>query len=130
MSDRDLNPHSPAIVLVDDEPNVVMILHPILHTFVPGLEIISVQDAASALAQLELRPVPLVLTDFNMPGMNGLELTERIKERWPETNVILVTACATQKVEQKAHEAQVDYVLAKPFAIENLELLVRAALDC
>jgi two-component system, response regulator, stage 0 sporulation protein F len=128
MPDRDLSPRPPAIVLVDDEPDVAIILHRILHSFVPGLEIVAVHGAASALAQLELRPVPLVITDFNMPGMNGLELTQRIKEGWPGTKVILVTAYATQKMEREAREAQVDYYLAKPFAIERLEQLVRAAL--
>jgi CheY-like chemotaxis protein len=94
------------------------------------LEIVSVHDAASALAQLELRPVPLLITDFNMPGMNGLQLTQRIKDGWPATQVILVTAYATRKLEQQARQSQVDYYLAKPFAIERLEQMVCAVLGC
>jgi two-component system response regulator (stage 0 sporulation protein F) len=125
MSDQVPTQRSPAIVIVDDEPDVTIILHRVLASFVPGLEIVSVHDAASALAQLELRQVPLVITDFNMPGMNGLQLTQRIKEGWPATQVIMVTAYATRKLAQQAH---VDYYLAKPFAIERLEHLVRIAL--
>jgi CheY-like chemotaxis protein len=93
-----------------------------------GYDIVTVNGGAEALAQIALRPVPLVITDYNMPGMNGLQLTAAIKETAPDTRVVLITAYATPELEKRAREHRVDYYLPKPFPLDRLEQIVRDVL--
>ena len=93
-----------------------------------GYDIVTVNGGAEALAQIALRPVPLVITDYNMPGMNGLQLTAAIKETSPDTRVVLITAYATPELEKRAREQRVDHYLPKPFPLDRLEQIVRDVL--
>jgi len=118
----------PAIILVEDEPDILIILHRILRDLTGGYDIIPVHDGAHALAQLALRPVPLLITDYNMPEMTGVDLTRAVKAVAPETVVVLITAYGTAALERKGRAAGVDHYLTKPFALDHLEQIVRATL--
>ena len=118
-----------AIILVEDEPDILIILHRLMRDLTGGYDILTVNGGAEALAQLELRPVPLVITDYNMPGMNGLQLAAAIKETSPETRVVMITAYATPELERKAREQRVDYYLPKPFPLDRLEQIVKDVLN-
>src|SRR5262245_819679 len=91
----------PAIVLVDDEPDVRIILRRLLAFVLKGYTIITVGTGADALAVVAARPVPLLMTDYNMPGMNGVELAQRVKATSPTTTVVLITAFASPELEQQ-----------------------------
>lgn len=119
---------NPAIILVEDEPDILIILHRLMRDLTGGYDILTVNGGADALAQLELRPVPLVITDYNMPGMNGLQLTAAIKETSPRTRVVMITAYATPELERKARDQRVDYYLPKPFPLDRLEQIVKEVL--
>jgi two-component system response regulator (stage 0 sporulation protein F) len=80
------------------------------------------------LVHLGHRPVMLVIADYNMPGMNGLQLSATIKAQSPHTQVMLITAYNTATLERQARAQQVDYYLPKPFDLDRFEQLVRAAL--
>src|SRR5262245_5292805 len=124
----DQSVRNPAIVLVEDEPDILIILHRLMRDLTGGYDIVTVNGGAEALAQIALRPVPLVITDYNMPGMNGLQLTAAIKETAPDTRVVLITAYATPELEKRAREHRVDYYLPKPFPLDRLEQIVRDVL--
>ena len=65
----------PAILIVDDAPEMLVLLNHLMRHLAPTYDIITVSDAQSALRHLAQRTVPLVITDYMMPGMNGLQLT-------------------------------------------------------
>jgi two-component system, response regulator, stage 0 sporulation protein F len=117
-----------AIVLVDDEPTVRIILCRLLEVVADAYEIISVGTGAEALATLAERSVPLLITDYNMPGMNGVELSQRVKGTSPTTTVVLISAYITAEVEQLSKAAGADYFMSKPFSFEQVEVIVRKAL--
>ncbi len=119
---------NPAIVLVEDEPDILSILHRLMRDLTGGYDIVTVSSGIDALAQIALRTVPLVITDYNMPGMNGLQLTAAIKETSPDTRVVLITAYATPELEKRAREQRVDHWLPKPFPLDRLEQIVRDTL--
>jgi CheY-like chemotaxis protein len=119
----------PAVVVVDDDPTVVVLLHRVLRDLELGYDIITTSDSADVLAQLAARPIPLVIADYNMPGMNGLQLTDAIKAHGNTTRVALITAYATVALAQQAAAHHVDYYLPKPFALEAFEQMVHAALQ-
>jgi two-component system, response regulator, stage 0 sporulation protein F len=64
----------PAILLVDDDPVVLRLLSRALRGCVAGYELVAVADGEQALPQLAQRPIPLIITDNNMPGISGLQL--------------------------------------------------------
>jgi putative two-component system response regulator len=119
------NPLAPAIVLVDDEFYVRAVLPRILEDIAEGYELLAVEDGQAVLATLTARSVPLLLTDYHMPGMNGIELAHAVKVISPATRVVLLTA--DPSAAQKA--VGVDYILTKPFALAELRQIVRTALD-
>src|SRR5262245_22633860 len=86
----DQSVRNPAIVLVEDEPDILIILHRLMRDLTGGYDIVTVNGGAEALAQIALRPVPLVITDYNMPGMNGPQLTTAINDTTPEARVVLL----------------------------------------
>jgi DNA-binding NtrC family response regulator len=73
----------PAILIVDDEPDMLALLDYFVHKVVPTYDIVTVSDAESALSQLAYRTVPLMITDYLMPGMNGLQLMAAVKAASP-----------------------------------------------
>jgi len=113
----------PTIVVVDDERGVVAVLRRLLSDFGNNYDVITASSAAEALAHIEGRNVALVITDYNMAGMDGLQLAEAIKQRTPSTGVVLITAYASPDLERRA-KARVDYFLTKPFALDALEQIV------
>jgi CheY-like chemotaxis protein len=118
----------PTIILVDDEPDVLTLLRRIIASLTSDTEILTFAYADAALDQVRRQPVHLVITDYNLPGMNGLQLTAAIKAHTPETYVVLITAYATPDLARQARERGVDYFLPKPFSLEALIQIVQAAL--
>ena len=119
----------PAILVVEDEPDVLIVLRRILRDVTIGHDIIAVPDGATAIEQLERQRFALVITDYLMPEVSGIELARFVRARSPETAVVMVTAYATSEVEQAATEAGVQVVLRKPFVVGKLEDAVRVALS-
>lgn len=115
----------PAIVLVEDEPDLLIIMHRLFRDLTEGYDLVPVISAEDALVHISLREVPLVMTDYKLDGMNGLQLTAAIKETSPDTKVILTTAYATPELEAKARKQRVDYYLPKPYPLDKLEQIVR-----
>ena len=121
-------PLPPAIVLADDQPTVLLILCRILAAVAPGYELVAVGTGEDALTAVAARPVPLLSTDYNMPGMNGVELMRRVKAITPATTIVLLTAYVTVELEQRGKAAGADYFVPKPFSVDQLVAIVRRAL--
>ena len=118
----------PAIVVVDDEPDVLAILHRLMRDVAFPYDIVAVNSAEAALDQVGLYPVPLLITDYNMPGLDGIQLIEAVKAVSPSTRVVLITAYATPELERRARATPVDYYLVKPFPLDQIEGIVRDTL--
>ena len=110
----------PAIMLIDEELDSLIILQRLVHDLAPDYEIIAAVGGTDVLAHVMLRPVPLVITGYRISGMDGLQLTKAIKETQPQTYVIMITAYATPELEQRALDHRIDYFLPKPFPSARL----------
>jgi CheY-like chemotaxis protein len=124
--DRSSQPH--AIVIVDDEPDILALLKLFTRNLAPTYDILAVSDSDRALAYLAGRVVPLLITDYMMPGMNGLELATAAKAISPTTYVIMVTAYGSVALEQRARAQLVDTFLPKADVFDRLEGVMRSVL--
>lgn len=115
------------VLLADDETTFLRAFRHRLQRIKPEYRIVGeASDGKQALNLLrQLRP-DIVITDVKMPMMNGLELTERIKEEYPDTLVVILSAYSEFEFAKKALQLQADDYVLKPLASQALEdLLVR-----
>lgn len=113
------------ILLVEDDPSVANSLCLLLT--IDRHQVVVVGDGERALAKYEEGKYDLVITDFSMPGIDGLDLAGLIKARAPRQPVLLVTAHAeTVSNNEKARLQYVDAMLAKPFSQQELHDALRA----
>jgi two-component system nitrogen regulation response regulator GlnG len=117
----------PRILVVDDEEAIRSGLAEILRE--EGYEVEERPDAQAALAGLRDELFDLVCTDVRMPGMDGLELLQRIKTESPETEVIVITGFASLQSAVDAVKRGAEDYLAKPFDLDEVRLTVRRALE-
>ncbi len=115
----------PAILVVEDEPDILMILRRILRDVTSDYDIIAVPQARTAMKQLALQDCALVITDYAMPDMTGLDLAQHIQRTAPQTPVVMITAYANPELLNAAKAAGVAYVLYKPFSVDELEQVLR-----
>jgi CheY-like chemotaxis protein len=110
------------VLLVDDHTHIRAIFTSILNGL--GLFRLSTADRSDrALSTLEAEPIDLVITDFNMPGLSGIGLAQRIRQEIrsknprfnPSIPIIMITSFGTKKCLMAARDAGVDEFLAKPF---------------
>jgi DNA-binding NtrC family response regulator len=125
----DRSPRPPAILLVDDESDILALLKLFMADLAPAYDILTASDAHSALLVLGDRTVPLLITDYMMPGMNGLQLTAVVKTNSPTTHVIVATGYVSAAIAQQAREQHVDTFLPKRELFDRLEDMVRSVLQ-
>ncbi len=115
------------ILIVDDESKMRRVLEIMLQKM--GYRVLNAGDGAEALDRFQEDAVDLVIADLRMPGMDGIELLIKLRERGSDVPVIVITAHGTidSAVAAMKHGAS-DYIL-RPFDIEALELAIRRALD-
>lgn len=110
------------ILVVDDEARMADLIRRELEDH--GHSVAVSGDGPSALDKLGESRFDLVVTDLKMPGMDGLELLQVIRSRYPETEVVLMTAYASAQTAVKAmKEGAYDY-LTKPFEMDELLIMV------
>jgi CheY-like chemotaxis protein len=120
--------HPPAILVVDDDSATLFLLTYYMGTLAPKYEILAADNAHSALLQLGDRTVVLLITDYMMPGMDGLHLTAAVKQASPTTYVILTSADDSAELKQQARDQQVDTFLSKTDILNGLKDVVRSVL--
>ncbi|MBK9710982.1 MAG: response regulator [Kouleothrix sp.] len=91
-----------------------------------GYPVLEAEDGVMALEQLAQHHCDLVITDMNMPRMDGMELIQAIRRDYNNVYVILITAFGTPDTEKQARRIGANDYLAKPFDFEELERRVRA----
>lgn len=119
---------APAILIVDDAPSILSIIERALHLYVPGCLITKTVDPEEALALARHSPPNVLITDLRMPGLDGITLSDKIRQVSPQTSTILITAHSEHLVRDELSRDFVGGVLQKPFTLCELETMVREAL--
>ena len=115
------------ILVVDDSPDNVLLVQSILEE--EGYQIEVAEEGESAIAQVEANPPQLILLDVMMPGMDGFEVTERIRqqETLPFIPILLITAYDRPSVVEGLDRGADDFI-RKPVELEELLARVRSLL--
>lgn len=117
------------ILVVDDEPDILQSLKRILESSLDRVEVWTAASGPEALAVLHSDTIDLILADYRMPGMNGLQLLSEIQRRSPDTTRILATAYPDLTIALTAiKEAGVETFLIKPFDPAHLLEVVASVL--
>jgi len=115
------------ILVVDDELSMREFLSILLEG--EGYCVDQAEDAEDALHCIEREPYSLVISDVNMPGLDGIALLGRIKALAPETAVLMITAFTTAEQAVEAMKLGAYDYIGKPFKVEEVKVLVRNALE-
>jgi CheY-like chemotaxis protein/anti-sigma regulatory factor (Ser/Thr protein kinase) len=115
------------ILIVDDDPDVHQLLIAALEA--PDRHIESVADGLAGLRCIESEPYDLVMTDVNMPGIDGMELLERIGKLQPDTRVLVMTVANTPENIIRAIRERAFSYFSKPFTINAVIEMVERALN-
>ncbi len=117
-----------AILCVDDEP---IILKSLVRLFrKENYNIYTAENGNEALSVLEKHPIDLVISDYRMPEMSGVELLKRVKEKYPTTVRIILSGFADfNNVVSAINEGQIYRFCHKPWDNENLRVTVRQSLE-
>jgi DNA-binding NtrC family response regulator len=118
------------ILIVDDEKDVEMLFRQKFRkeTRSENLELVFAFSGAEALEILEESDPPnvvYVFSDINMPGMTGLELLDKIKERFPQINVSMISAYGDSDNYNKAIKSGAKEFFTKPIDFESLKEEIR-----
>ena len=118
------------VLLVDDEPSTLVTLSTSIHWQQYGINtILTASDGNNALEIMSEQKVDLLITDIEMPHMDGLTLLSEVRVLYPETHLILLTAYGEFEYARKAIKLGVENYLLKPLHIEELEETIDKALD-
>ncbi len=86
----------PSILVVDDDSDVLEMADFFFKE--AGVDVHCAENGAAALEKIQVKHFTVMLTDFNMPGMNGLELAEKVRVIAPATRIILTTGQPSQEL--------------------------------
>ena len=106
------------ILVVDDDPDVLEMANCFFGNV--GLDVHCAASGDEALGKVLDSGFALIITDFQMPGMNGLELAAKIREITPPTPIIMITGKPSQELTDLAEEAGIKMVLHKPLHPEKI----------
>ena len=115
------------ILIVDDDDLICQLLRDLLSRH--GLSVIVALDGFEALKALTSETIDVVLTDVNMPGMNGIVLMEEIKKLSPDLPVIIMTGWGTEDIAVKALQGGAFNFCRKPFNVHEIVRIVKKGLE-
>jgi two-component system chemotaxis response regulator CheY len=110
------------VLVVDDDAGIRLLLADVLTE--ASCRVFTASDGAEAVEILEAEPVDLLITDYDMPRMNGLELIRWSQARLPHMTTVMITGHDAQTVRAEGWTCGALRILQKPFSEEHLLLLV------
>lgn len=110
---------TPCILIVDDQKDIVRLLHSTLQTLGHQLDIVDAPSGEEALLEASRRKVDLLVADYLLPGISGVELMRKIKARTPELKVIFISGMTERKARDEMLGAGAVAVFDKPIPLAD-----------
>jgi two-component system, response regulator, stage 0 sporulation protein F len=109
----------PCILLVDDQRDIVRLLHSTLQTLGHKMDIVDAPSGEEALLEASRRKVDLLVTDYLLPGISGVELMRKIKVRNPDMKVIFISGMTERKARDEMLSAGAIAIFDKPIPLAD-----------
>lgn len=122
------NIESRRILVVDDEKHITWMLREALEGL-SNCEIVTAANGEQALQLFEAQPFDLLITDYKMPETDGLTLSARVRELYPQTVIVMLTAYSNVTLLEQAADVSIRYVLNKPVKVSEIRRIASEALD-
>jgi CheY-like chemotaxis protein len=109
----------PSVLLVDDQRDIVRLLHSSLQTLGHELDIIDAPSGEEALLEASRRKIDLLIADYLLPGISGVELMRKVKARHPALKVIFITGMTERKARNEMLNAGAAAMFDKPIPLAD-----------
>jgi DNA-binding NarL/FixJ family response regulator len=117
------------VLIVEDSTIFRTLLKETLQSRFPSMEILEAGDGEQAMKKITFHLPDLIFMDIKLPGENGLDLTTKIKAKYPDVIIIVLTSYDTPEYREAAVKAKADHFLAKGSSTkENILRLVESIL--
>jgi CheY-like chemotaxis protein len=116
------------ILVVDDDPMVLFVFGDTLRELGDAYEIETTQSGLEGLDKVKEERFDLVITDLNMPDLDGVALTEGIRQASPDTSVVWITAYGCHNVSTDAARLKIHRCYDKPLEVDEILQIAREAL--
>lgn len=117
-----------SLLVVDDNSGIRRLLEELFSA--EGYTVVTTASGLEAIALAQKLLPNLVLADIKMPGINGLELRDKLLSLNPSIRCILMSAYTDQQeIEKIVRQCEIDYIINKPFDLEQLRLVVARLID-
>ena len=113
-----------SILIVDDDEMILDILSKGFEMY--GLNVFKADNGLDGWKIFQNKPVEIVLTDIQMPGLDGIELSKRIRNQSPHTKIALMTGGQTDAAEELLKDETVNYFFTKPFSLSFVGKYLKA----
>jgi CheY-like chemotaxis protein len=115
---KDQNTHT--VLIVDDQRDILRLLHSTLDTLKkPEIKVLEAPSGEEALLESSRHKIDMLVTDYKLPGMSGVELMHKIRARHPEAKVILITGLSERKVREEMLNAGAMAIFDKPIPLAD-----------
>ena len=115
------------VLIVDDAKDILFLLMHSVKRLGPEYEVTTANDGATAMELIQKQKFDLIITDYMMPGMTGVDLVQAVRKVSPETQVVLMTAHDTRGMRNMVETLKLGGYVGKPFTVpEILEVVQRA----
>ncbi len=111
---------APAILLVDDQRDILRLLHSTLDTLQnKELQVFEAPSGEEALLAIQRHKIDLLVTDYRLPGMSGIELMHKMRVRQPDVRVIIITGVSDRKAREEMLNAGAVAIFDKPIPLAD-----------
>lgn len=114
-------------LIIDDDISALELMQFQLNA--EGFEVLTAENGQQGLAFIAENAFDIILTDLNLPDMNGIEMVKRSKELLPETEIIMVTGYGSTEKAIEATKAGAFYYVEKPVEFDELLILIGKAIE-
>ncbi len=117
------------LLIVDDEETLTYSLYQSFILSNKDYEVVTAGSGEEAVEKMRINPFDLIITDICMPGISGFDVLKLVKDEYPNTEVVVMTAYGSSDNREKALNEGAHFYIEKPFEIKEFKKLVMQILD-
>ncbi|MBW6475229.1 MAG: response regulator [Anaerolineaceae bacterium] len=102
------------VLIIDDSFDITRVLKSAIFTLDPDIDVMVTPSAEEAMLEISREKLDLIITDIRLPGISGLELLRKIRDRHPNVKIVMMSGLTDQDIEEKARDAGANIFLQKP----------------